>query len=101
MVDSRLINAKFVNYNDRAPPPSRLPDVTHVTLSPRPSPPFLYWKRSKTGGGNGLGTRLGVKSHDIENIYLVDKQTNEELTHFDQGSLYTCLQGEKTGEVGS
>ena len=21
-------------------------------------PPFLYWKRSKTGGGNGLGTRL-------------------------------------------
>ena len=38
MVDSRLINAKFVNYNDRAPPPSRLPDVTHVTLSPRPSP---------------------------------------------------------------
>ena len=62
-VDSRLINAEFVSYNDRAPPalclPSRLPDVTHVTLSPRPSPSvFAYSMRSKTGGGNGLGTRL-------------------------------------------
>ena len=39
--------------------PSRLPDVTHVTLSPRPSPSvFAYSMRSKTGGGNGLGTRL-------------------------------------------
>ena len=26
----------------------------------RPSPPFLYCKRSKTGGGNGLGTRLRI-----------------------------------------
>ena len=32
-------------------PPSRLPDVTHVTLSPRPSPPFLYCKRSKLEPG--------------------------------------------------
>ena len=50
---------KVVIYNDRAPPPSRLPDVTHVTLSPRLSPSvFAYCKQSKTGGGNGLGTRL-------------------------------------------
>ena len=42
--------------------PSRLPDVTHVTLSPRPSPSvFAYRMRSKTGGGNGLGTRLVCK----------------------------------------
>ena len=35
------------------------PDVTHVTLSPRPSPSvFAYCKRSNTGRGNGLGTRL-------------------------------------------
>ena len=39
--------------------PSCLPDVTHVTLSPSPSPSiFAYCKRSKTGGENGLGTRL-------------------------------------------
>ena len=33
-----LINARFVSYNDRAPPLSStlcLPDVMHVTLSPR------------------------------------------------------------------
>ena len=35
-VDSRLTNTKFVSYNDWVPPNSRLPDVTHVTLSPRP-----------------------------------------------------------------
>ena len=43
----------------QALPPSRLPDVMHMTLSPRPSPSvFAYCKRSKTGGRNGLGTRL-------------------------------------------
>ena len=52
-----------MSYNDRSLPPlrlpSRLPDVTHVTLSPRPSPfAFVYCKQSKTGGGNNLGTRL-------------------------------------------
>ena len=58
-VDSRLIIAKFVSYNDQALPLSCLPDVTHMTLSPRPSPSvFAYCKRPKTGGGNGLGTRL-------------------------------------------
>jgi len=32
----------------------------HVTRSPRPSPSiFAYCKRSKTGGRNGLGMRLG------------------------------------------
>ena len=52
MVDSRLINAKIVNYNDRAPPPSRLPDVTHVTLSPRPSPPGSDQKLKAERPGN-------------------------------------------------
>ena len=47
----------------QVPPPSRLPshlpDVMHMTLSPRPSPSdFAYSVRSKTGGGNSLGTRL-------------------------------------------
>ena len=32
----------------------------HVIKSPRPSPSvFAYCKQSKTGGGNGLGMRLG------------------------------------------
>ena len=35
--------------------PSRVPDVTHVTLSPKP---FAFCKQSKIGGGNSLGTRL-------------------------------------------
>jgi len=35
-----------------------------VTRSPRPSPSvFAYCKRSNTGGGNGLGTRLGQAHH--------------------------------------
>ena len=34
------------------------PKHVNDSLVPRPSPPFLYCKRSKTGGGNGLGTRL-------------------------------------------
>ena len=59
-VDSRLINAEFVSYNDRSPPPSRLPsslpDVTHVTLSAGPSlSVFAYGMRSKTRGGNEAG----------------------------------------------
>ena len=31
-----------MSCNDQAPPPSRLPDVTHMTLSPRPSPSVLH-----------------------------------------------------------
>ena len=32
----------------------------HVRRFPRPSPSvFAYWKRSKAGGVEGLGTRLG------------------------------------------
>ena len=50
-------NTKFVSYNNQAPPPSRLPDVTHVTLSPRsrPSPCFYIlqviknWRREWPG----------------------------------------------------
>ena len=46
-------------------PPVCLPFVhltsLHVTRSPRPSPAvFAYCKRSNTGGGNGLGTRLDI-----------------------------------------
>ena len=57
-LDLRLINAEFVSYNDRSPPPhlpSCLPDVTHVTLPGLP-PPFLHTVCD--GGGNSLGTRL-------------------------------------------
>ena len=44
-----------------------LPDITHVTRSPRPSPSvFAYCKRSNTGGGNGLGTRL-VPTKETDN----------------------------------
>jgi len=50
------------NFYCRAPPPICLPSVyltLHITKSPRPSPSiFAYCKRSNTGGGNGLGTRL-------------------------------------------
>ena len=48
LVDSSMINAKFVSYNDQALPPVCLclPDVMHVTKSPRPSPLFcnLHWR---------------------------------------------------------
>jgi len=34
-------------------------ELQHVTKSPRPSPSIIaYCKRSNTGGGNGLVTRL-------------------------------------------
>ena len=57
LVDSRLINAKFVSYNNWAPPPICLPSVyltlLHVAKSLRPSPSiFGYCKQSKTGGRN-------------------------------------------------
>ena len=39
---SNVEAAPFVSCNDRAPPPSCLPDIAHVTLSPRSSPPFLH-----------------------------------------------------------
>ena len=32
--ENSCIYAELVSYNDRSLPPSRLPDVTHVTLSP-------------------------------------------------------------------
>ena len=35
----------------------------HVRRFPRPSPSvFAYWKRSKSGGVEGLGTRLQLRS---------------------------------------
>ena len=52
------------------PPPPPLtstlcqPDtcIVHMTKFPRPFPlNFAYCKRSKTGGGNGLGTRLVIE----------------------------------------
>ena len=57
-----------INILCQAPPsiclPSCLSDVKDVTKSPRPSPFILaYCKQSKTGGGNGLGTRLLCTSH--------------------------------------
>ena len=60
-VQLRLINTRFVSYNDRALLFSRLPNMMHASYSPSPFPSvFAYCKRSKTGGGNSLGTRLGV-----------------------------------------
>ena len=48
LVDLRLITTRFVSYNDQAPPPSCLPDVIHVNLSPRPSlSVFAHCKQSK------------------------------------------------------
>ena len=69
LVDSRLINARFVSYDDQAPPPLCLPscppDVMHVTFSPRPSPSvFANWKQSKTGSGTDLGMGL-TRSHYV------------------------------------
>ena len=47
-------------YNDRAPPPSRLPsrlpDVTHVTLSPRPSPSVFAYCASDQDCGDTAET---------------------------------------------
>ena len=73
-VDSRLINAKFVNYNNRALPPltstwrhacvsisqaSLVPRPSGDKTTPRPSPSiFAYCKWSKTGGRNGLATSI-------------------------------------------
>ena len=62
LVDSRLINARFVSYDNRAPPPSRLYPHDYLmscTWLFLPGLPCLaYCKQSKTGGGNGLGMRL-------------------------------------------
>ena len=48
---TRRTSRFFVGHRPPSRLPSRLPDVTHVTLSPRPSPPFLYCKRSKLEPG--------------------------------------------------
>ena len=80
-IDSLLnvtVSSSWTKYHKKdlkilrqAPPPSclpsRLPNVTHVTLFPRPSPSvFAYSMRSKTGGGNSLGTRLGLVYHELQ-----------------------------------
>ena len=59
------------SYNGWEPPPVCLPSVhlpsSHVTRYPRPSPAvFVYWKRSNTGSGNGLGTRLLICSRELK-----------------------------------
>ena len=53
-------------------------DGYQYSLVPRPSPPFLYCKRSKTGGGNGLGTRL-VPIHIGSKIMLLMRRSQEAL----------------------
>ena len=64
LVYSRLIIAKLVCCNDQALSHRLsilcLPEITHMTefFQAFRSPPFFNW--SKTGGWNGLGTRLGL-----------------------------------------
>ena len=65
--ENSCIYAELVSYNDRSLPPSRLPDVTHVTLSPSI---FAYCKRSKTGGGNSLETcRVCICWPTVQAVY--------------------------------
>ena len=68
----------------RAPPPSCLPDVVHVTLSSRPSPPFLHTASDqKLDCGNGLGTRL---------TRTCNKNANRQLTHVPHNALVMSWQ---------
>ena len=47
--------------------------VYHVRRFPRPSPSvFAYWKRSKAGGVEGLGTRLGAHTFAGGNSYYLE-----------------------------
>ena len=78
---TRTTSRSFVGHC----PPSRLPDVTHVTLSPRPSPSvFAYCKRSKTGGTNGLGRRLYAK--DNFRVHTAKSRTFESLLFYSLSS---------------
>ena len=46
--------------------------VDHVMKFSRPSPSvFTYWKRSKTGGIEGLGTRLGNESSKCDALEII------------------------------
>ena len=66
------ITRRTLRFFVRHRPPSCLPDIKHVTLSPRPSPSvFAYCKQSKTGGGNSLGTRL-----QVGNRYLLEASSH-------------------------
>ena len=56
--------------------PSHLPDVMQVTVSLRLSPSvFAYCKRSKTGGGNGLGTRLAFQAWEVFSLWCVPQRS--------------------------
>ena len=70
---TRRTSRFFIRHRPPSCLPSRLPDVTHVTLSPRSSPSiFAYSMRSKAGGGNGLGTRLlKVSGLEVSNSFLL------------------------------
>ena len=71
-----------MSYDWSPPPsclPSYLPDVTHVTLSPRPSPSvFAYCKQSKTGGGNEANIKLFTTLY-IMNCYPRTSQNIDQL----------------------
>ena len=61
---------------------------TFMTLSPRSSPSiFAYCKLSKTGGGNGLGTRLLVSPHSsLSSLQIVFPKG----AHYALPDLATC-----------
>ena len=67
---TRRTSRFFVGHRPPSRLPSRLPDVTHVTLSPRPSPPFLYCKRSKLEPGTAWerGYVLGVSICPVSTV---------------------------------
>ena len=82
---TRRTSRFFVGHICPPPPsclPSRLPDVMHVTHSSRPSPSvFAYCKWSKTGGSNGLGTRITFPRLDIRlSRHLLGSQSSNVLS---------------------
>ena len=62
---TRRTSRFFVGHRPPSRLPSRLPDVTHVTLSPRPSPPFLYCKRSKLEPGTAWERGYAMRVNEI------------------------------------
>ena len=61
----------------------------HVRSFPRPSPSvFAYWKRSKTGGVEGLGTRLVYSASQQESKSL--KCHNKVMLFRHKNDVYHC-----------